>query len=108
MEDCVFCQIAKKIIPTNFVYEDDQIAVFPDKNPSAPVHLLLIPKIHLSDFIDASDALIIKFKNKISELVKENNLTDKGYRIIINGGTAKAIPHLHVHLLGGVSVERKV
>lgn len=92
----------------NFVYQDEEIAIFPDKNPAAPVHLLFIPKKHISDLTEAPDEMVLKIQNKILEKIRELGLVEKGYRIVINGGTAKAIPHLHFHLLGQVGVERKV
>lgn len=106
MEDCVFCKIVKGEIPTNFVYQDDDIAVFDDIRHVSPVHLLFIPKNHIGDFHEAPESIIIKIKNKIIEKINELSLTEKGYRIIINGGTAKAVPHLHFHLMGGISKEK--
>jgi histidine triad (HIT) family protein len=108
MKDCVFCKIVAGEIPAEFVYQDEEIAVFPDIKPFAPVHLLYIPKKHIGDLTEAGDALILKIKAKILEKVNELGLMEKGYRIVINGGTAKAVPHLHFHLLGEVGVERTV
>ncbi len=108
MGTCVFCGIVKGEVPAKIVYQDDELAVFPDLHPSAPVHLLIIPTKHISDLVEAPDQLILKIKNKILDLVLEQGLVDKGYRIIVNGGTAKAVSHLHFHLLGEVSKERNV
>lgn len=106
MEDCVFCKIVRGEIPKEMVYQDEEIAVFPSNEPQAPLHLLYIPKAHIGDFTEASDALILKIKNKITEKVKELGLMEKGYRVSTNGGTAKVVPHLHFHLLGEVGSGR--
>lgn len=98
MENCVFCKIVRGEIPAEFVYQDEEIAVFPDTHPNAPTHLLLISKKHFLDLNDAPDEIMIKIKNKILELSKEM----KSYRIIINGGAAQEVKHLHWHLLGEV------
>ncbi len=108
MEDCVFCKIVKGEIPSKFLYQDDKIAVFPDKNPGAPIHILLVPKEHIADLTDAPEEIISAINQKIKDFVKEGNFMEKGYRIVINGGTAKAVPHLHFHLLGEISKERTV
>lgn len=108
MEDCIFCQIVRGQVPTNFVYEDEKVAVFPDINPAAPVHLLFVPKEHIGDLSDAPDEMVLAIRNRIIAEVNRLGLVDKGYRIIVNGGTAKAVPHLHFHLLGQVKKERQV
>ena len=81
-----------------FVYQDEEIVVFNDVKPQANTHLLIIPKKHFLGLNDAPDEIVIKIKNKILELSKEM----KSYRIIINGGVAQEIKHLHWHLLGEV------
>lgn len=98
MENCIFCKIARGEIPTEFVYQDEEIVVFNDIKPQANKHLLIIPKKHFLDLNDAPDEIIIKIKNKILELSKEM----KSFRVIINGGAAQEIKHLHWHLLGEV------
>ncbi len=108
MDNCVFCKIIKGEIPTDFVYQDDEIAVFSDVHPAAPIHLLFVPKNHIEELSDLTDEILIKIKNKVLEKVEELDLKNKGYRFVINGGTAKAISHLHFHLLGDVSVARKL
>lgn len=108
MKDCVFCKIVCGEIPAEFVYQDEEIAVFPDVKPAAPIHFLFIPKKHVADLTEADDELVLRIKNKILEKVRELGLVEKGYRIVVNGGTAKAVPHLHWHLLGEIRAERKV
>ena len=103
MEDCLFCQIIKREIPSNIVYEDDQVVVFPDIHPSADLHLLIVPKEHINGMLDLEDRgqLLAHVFKIVNQLVKENNLQDDLYRVAINGGKAQHIPHLHFHLLGG-------
>lgn len=103
MKDCIFCKIAKHEIPKEFVYEDDDIMVFPDINPAREIHILVVPKAHLEDFMALSDSkLMTKIFEKVQEMVKKENLTNRGFRVIFNGGGAQAIDHLHVHLVGPI------
>lgn len=112
MEDCIFCKIIKGEIPSNKVYEDDEILAFKDINPMAPVHILVIPKKHIesADEISEEDELLIgKIFTVIKRLAKENNL-DNGYRIVNNCGEdgGQAVKHLHFHLLGGRKLKTEV
>lgn len=98
MDGCVFCKIVKGEIPTDFVYQDEQIVVFNDIKPQANKHLLFVPKKHFLDLNDAPEEIILAIKKKILDLAKEF----KSYRIIVNGGLAQEVKHLHFHLLGEV------
>lgn len=101
MADCIFCQIRDREIPKEFTYEDEDVMVFPDINPLKPIHLLVMPKKHLKDFLDLQDATLLeKLKNVIQKTIKEQKLEDKGYRLVVNGGGAQIVDHLHVHLVG--------
>lgn len=101
MKNCIFCKIAKREIPKEFTYEDEEIMVFSDINPIAENHLLIIPKEHITDFLELkNDALFGKIKNVIQKMVKNAKLGDKGYRLVVNGGGAQIIDHLHFHLTG--------
>lgn len=108
MKRCVFCGIVRGEVPADIVYQDDQIAVFTNIKPNAPVHLLLIPKEHIEKLEELDDDVFLRIKNKVLEIVKEQKLEDKGYRMLTNGGAAKMIPHVHFHLLGNVKVDREV
>lgn len=108
MEDCLFCKIVTGKIPAEIVYQDEKIVAFKDIAPKAPVHYLFVPREHVRDLVDASDELVLAIRNKMVDKVKELGLLEKGYRIVVNGGAAKAVPHLHVHLLGEVSRARQV
>ena len=98
--DCIFCKIAKVEIPKEFDYIDDEIMVFPDIHPKTPIHLLIVPKKHIEDFLNAPEELLTKMFKIAKKLIKEKKLENKGYRLTINGGGAQIINHLHLHLLG--------
>ena len=105
MDNCLFCKIIKGEIPSNKVYEDDEILAFKDINPVAPVHILVIPKKHIScakDIKEDDEALIGKMFTVINKIADELKL-DNGYRIINNCGEdgGQEVMHLHFHLLGG-------
>ena len=102
--DCVFCKIAGGEIPTEKIYEDEDIIAFNDLDPQAPIHFLVIPKKHITSLatLDEADSLLIgKIMLVIQKLAKENNL--EGYRVVTNIGEegGQSVPHLHFHVLGG-------
>ena len=106
MDNCIFCKIVKKEIPSEMVYENEKVAVFKDINPLAPIHLLLIPKVH----IESIDDLKSKDKDLIGEIIltakkiaKEKGLAESGYRLVFNVGknAGQTVEHLHLHLIGG-------
>ena len=104
MEECLFCRIIKKEIPSNIVYESDRLVVFPDIHPSADLHYLIVPKEHIGgigEIREVHGLLLVEINEIVSRLVKEHNLTDDFYRVVVNGGRAQHIPHIHFHLLGG-------
>ena len=106
---CVFCKIRDRIIPKEFTYEDKDIMVFPDINPIAPVHLLIMPKEHIEDFLMIKDkGLMIKLTKIIQKMTKEQKLQNKGYRLVVNGGGAQIIDHLHIHLIGKIGQKVKM
>ena len=112
MEDCIFCKIIKGEIPSNKVYEDDEILAFKDINPMAPVHILVIPKKHIesaNEITEEDEKVIGKIFTVIKKLAKDNNL-DHGYRIVNNCGEdgGQAVKHLHFHLLGGRKLKIEV
>lgn len=103
MKDCIFCQIARHEIPKEFTYEDEEMMVFPDIYPLGPIHLLIMPKKHLEDFLDLTNSdLTNKLREIIQKIVRKTGLEKKGYRLVVNGGGAQIIKHLHVHLIGPV------
>ena len=106
MKDCIFCKIVKKQISSEVETETPQIIVIKDIHPKAPVHLLIIPKKHIDAIADVDDKVWIEIKNVGLELARQNKL--KGFRLVHNSGDAAAVPHMHVHFLGEVSVDREV
>lgn len=104
MEDCIFCQIIAKKIPAKLVFESDTVIAFPDIHPSADTHILIVPKKHIPGIKDLSDtdsALLSEVYSIVNKLVEENRLENDAYRVVVNGGKAQHVPHLHFHLLGG-------
>ncbi|CAB1277566.1 histidine triad nucleotide-binding protein [Candidatus Nitrosacidococcus tergens] len=107
--DCIFCKIIDREIPTDLVYEDDQVVAFKDIQPRAKTHLLLIPRLHISSL----EQLEQKHQHLISHMVlllptlAHNQGLYTGFRTIINTGLdgGQEIDHLHIHLLGGGSIE---
>jgi len=105
MSSCIFCRIAKGEIPSKKVYEDEEILVFHDINPAAPVHLLMVPKEHVDSLMTVEPrhaALLGKMQVLAPRLAREQGATD-GFRIVINNGPdgGQEVYHLHVHVLGG-------
>ena len=105
MNDCLFCKIISGDIPSTKVYEDDLTYAFRDINPQAPVHILVVPKKHLSsvDEIDqAEDHEIAACLRAVRLIAKQEGLSG-GYRVISNCGpdACQSVPHLHFHILGG-------
>lgn len=104
MIDCLFCKIVRKEIPAKFVFESDNLVAFPDIHPSADYHILIVPKEHIGGIGDLDENkadLLSEVYSLINRLVLENNLTEKSFRVVVNGGKAQHIPHIHFHLLGG-------
>ena len=106
MTDCLFCRIARDEIPSRKVLFDDEIVAFEDVNPKAPVHLLVIPRLHiptLNDLEPAHDALVGWMHRAAAELARERGLAQPGYRVVMNCNAAagQSVFHIHLHLLGG-------
>jgi histidine triad (HIT) family protein len=101
MEDCIFCKLIRKEIPTNVVYEDDDVFVFNDMHPIKPIHLLVIPKKHIHELMKVEDPqLFAQLFSVVQKMAKEKGLDTQGFRIRINGGGAQEVQHLHIHLMG--------
>jgi histidine triad (HIT) family protein len=102
--DCIFCKIRDRQIPKEFTYEDEEIMVFPDIHPLKPIHLLIVPKIHVEDYLDFNNLeLAQKTKYIIDKMIKEQKLNGKGYRVAVNGGGSQLVSHVHFHLMGPIS-----
>ncbi len=105
LDDCLFCRIARGEIPASKVYEDDDVLAFRDIHPQAPVHLLIIPKKHITSLAHAEpeDAPLLGKMLSLTRTLALQEGADNGFRVIINTGRdgGQEVPHLHVHVLGG-------
>ncbi|HTD02930.1 histidine triad nucleotide-binding protein [Undibacterium sp.] len=115
MDNCIFCKIAAKQIPSAVVYEDDDFLAFKDINPAAPVHLLIIPKRHIDTLSDADaqdNILLGKMLALAPQIAKEHGCDvhrggdgrlSGGYKTLINTGPdgGQEVYHLHIHVIGG-------
>lgn len=104
MTDCIFCKIAAKEIPSGTVYEDDEMVCFKDINPAAPVHLLLIPKVHFDSLAHAQpehESLLGRMMLKVPQIAQAAGLSN-GFKTLINTGKGggQEVFHLHIHILG--------
>lgn len=102
---CLFCKIASGSEGAELIYEDDQVVAFHDIDPKAPVHILVIPRRHISTINDStsSDEILLGHMMFIAaQLAKENNIAENGYRLILNcnRGGGQVVFHIHLHLLG--------
>lgn len=106
MSECIFCKIINKEIPSQIVYEDEYVCAFNDIEPQAPIHIVVIPKKHIASLndIDAEEMnLVEKIFTAVQTIVKEKEISQKGYRIVTNCGKdgGQTVDHIHFHLLGG-------
>ncbi len=104
--DCIFCQIIAGKVPSDIIYQDEEVIAFRDINPQAPIHLLIIPRKHIPSIAHLPEAelpLIGHMVNVANQLAEREGIAEDGYRLIINCGAegGQLVPHLHLHLLGG-------
>lgn len=109
MDNCLFCKIIKGEIPSSKVYEDDKVFAFKDIDPKAPVHILIVPKEHISTLneLNEKNATVISHIFTVAaSLAKEFDVADSGYRVVSNCGEngGQSVFHIHFHLLGGRSL----
>ena len=110
-DECIFCKIVRGDLPSEKIYEDDEIVAFNDINPAAPVHFLVIPKIHietLDDVGEEHERLLGRMLRVASTLARERGVAEEGYRQVINCRRAggQIVFHIHVHILGGRQMRR--
>jgi len=108
MKGCVFCKMVEGEIPVTKVYEDDEVLAFHDIHPVAPVHFMLIPKLHLASLAEAGDghaALLGRMLLLAPRLAREQGL-ENGFRTVINTGKGggQEVFHFHIHIIGGGSI----
>ncbi len=111
--DCIFCQIVAGKIPSEIIYQDEEVIAFRDINPQAPTHLLIIPRKHIPSLAQISEtdlSLIGQMVAVANRLAKEEGISEAGYRLVINCGEGggQLVPHLHMHLLGGKRLSNKI
>lgn len=106
MGGCIFCMIANGEIKSSVVYEDEDIIAFDDLNPGAPVHVLVIPKKHISGMLELNEensGVVAKIIAKMKDLAGIKGVSESGFRVVANSGenAGQSVHHLHFHLLGG-------
>jgi histidine triad (HIT) family protein len=103
---CLFCSIAAGDIPADIVYQDDELMAFRDISPQAPVHVLVIPRLHRAtpgELTDADERVMGKVVRGAAKVAEQLGVDGSGYRLVINAGehANQTVPHIHVHVLGG-------
>ncbi len=106
MIDCLFCKIRDGEISGDIVFESDNVLAFNDVNPQAPVHVLIIPKKHISTINDLDDvdaAVMGELFNAAKDIAKQKGVSEEGYRLVTNcnAGAGQSVFHIHMHLLAG-------
>ena len=110
MEDCLFCKISAGEMDTDFVYQDENVVVFEDINAQAPVHLLIVPRKHISDLnrLQPEDNDLIGHVYQVAKkMAAEHDIAESGYRLVSNCGEqgGQTVYHIHFHLLGGRNLQ---
>lgn len=113
MDDCIFCKIIKKEIPSDMVYEDEELVAFKDINPAAPIHILVVPKKHIPSLVELEkedEKMIGKIYTVINQIAEQQGVKEKGFRVIVNCGKdgGQEVGHLHFHLLAGTQLGDKI
>ena len=101
MKACIFCDIIAGRASRTLIYEDDKTVVIKDIYPQAPVHLLVIPKVHVVEFTDLTPQQITELGVVVQTIIKRRRITN--YRIHNRGGGAQEIDHVHIHIMGSAS-----
>ncbi len=106
MTDCLFCKIREREIPADIVFEDDDVLAFNDVNSQAPIHILIIPKQHISTVndVDTGDEPIMgKLFSVAKTIANQQGISEDGYRLVVNCNekAGQTVFHIHMHLLAG-------
>ena len=112
MSDCLFCKIVAGEIPSSKVYEDEYCYAFRDIAPQAPTHILVVPKTHVANLLEAADlpdGILAGVMRAIAKIARQEGLPG-GFRVISNCGpdACQSVPHLHFHILGGKQMADKM
>ncbi len=113
MKDCLFCKIVNKEVPVKIVFENDDIIAFEDIHPIAPVHILIIPKKHIStiDDLDEKDTILAGMLIQTAKKIARDLGTAKnGYKLLfrVKGGGGQEVNHIHLHLIGGAKLHEEI
>lgn len=103
-DDCLFCRIIRREIPSPLVYETPDVVAFRDIDPKAPTHVLVVPRRHVASLNEADDPeLMGKLLLGAAAVAKQEGVSESGYRTVINTNkdSGQAVFHIHVHVLGG-------
>lgn len=106
-QSCIFCSIAAGDLPSEVVYQDEQVVAIKDANPQAPVHVLLLPREHNLESLNDASKLDVSLLGHLlytaAKVANQMDIAESGYRVVINNAEAagQSVPHLHVHVLGG-------
>ena len=103
MENCLFCKIIAGEIPSNKVYEDEQVLAFRDIAPQAPVHVLIVPKRHMANVLECDGETAQQLVAAVKKVAELEGVAESGFRVVSNCGRdgAQTVGHLHIHVLGG-------
>jgi histidine triad (HIT) family protein len=112
-EECIFCRIVAGEVPADIIYQDEDFLAFRDIVPQAPVHLLIVPKSHITsvaELTEGQEKLAGRLIIIANELAEREGIARKGYRLAINCGPegGQVVPHLHLHFLGGRQMDAKL
>ena len=110
MDDCLFCRIVRGEIPSDKVYEDENVLAFRDIAPMAPVHVLIIPKRHADDAAALTGETAAALARAIGAVAQKAGVSETGYRLISNVGEdgCQSVKHMHIHMLGGRKLPEKM
>ena len=111
--DCIFCKIVKKEIPAEIIYKDDLVVAFGDVRPIAPVHILIIPKIHIESITDLKEkheTLAGRMIIAAKKIAENQGIAKNGYKLLFRVGKhgGQEVPHIHLHLIGGAPLSENI
>jgi histidine triad (HIT) family protein len=106
VDTCVFCKVAKGLVRADIVYKDDAVVAFKDIHPQAPMHVLVIPREHMTALWEADDShasLLGKILLACNQVAQQEGVDESGYRVVVNAGpdAGQSVNHVHFHVLGG-------
>lgn len=111
MSNCIFCDIINKRLSTEIVYEDDLVLAFNDVHPVAPVHILIIPKVHIASINELDDEILAgRMILSAKKIAKEMGIAEDGYKLLFRTGKhgQQEVPHIHLHLIGGAQLKEDI